>query len=233
MQKISRYRFFIAIISLVLMIALAAWYFNIVQYLSLSVLQSKLAYLRAAVRDCYFCVLAVYVGIYILAASFMIPSLGPLTLVGGYLFGALVGFCAAMGSLLCGIGISFIAIRYACAEWLPARWQARKEKFVVRVREHGAWYIFILNLVTVVPFVVITTLAALSEISFWKFIGASLLGSAPMIGMYAFAGRQLADITSLGQLFSPAFAGVLLLMGSLSFIPLIIKRFTRMSIDDV
>ncbi len=217
----------------ILIFLATAWYFNLMQYFSLAAIQSKLTYLRSSAKDCYLCALAIYVGVFTVLAMLMAPVVGPLTLVGGYLFGAYVGCAAAMGSLLAGLGISFTAIRYASDSWLPQKWHARREKFIARIKEHGAWYIFILNIVTVVPFVVITTLAALSEISFWKFIVASMLGSAPMILMYAFAGRQLADITSLGQLFSPTFIGILLLLGSLSFVPLIIKRFTRMSIDDV
>jgi uncharacterized membrane protein YdjX (TVP38/TMEM64 family) len=231
MQKKS-VGFFVFLIFIALCAGLI-WYFNLLQYFSLSAIQSRLASLRAALQDCYLCVLGIYVGIFTLISACMLPAVGPMTLIGGYLFGAYVGFCAAMGSLLGGIGISFTIIRYLSDAWLPKKWHARREKFVARVREHGAWYIFILNVVTVVPFVVITTLAALSEISVWKFIGASLLGSAPMILMYAFAGRQLADISSFGELFSPWFIGILLLLGSLSFVPLLVKRFTKLSIDDV
>ncbi len=223
----------IAVAAIVLISAAFIWYFELLHYFSLSTIKSHLVSLRASAQACYLCALAIYVSVFTLLAACMLPVVGPLTLVGGYLFGAYVGFCAAMGSLLAGIGISFAIIRYMSDAWLPQKWHARREKFVARVREHGAWYIFILNIVTVVPFVVITTLAALSEISFWKFIGASLLGSAPMIIMYAFAGRQLADISSIGELFSPWFIGILLLLGSLSFVPLLVKRFTQLSIDDV
>lgn len=210
-----------------------AWYFDLMHYFSLATIKSHLAMLRTSVYDCYLCALAIYVGLYVALSACMVPVIGPMTLVGGYLFGGYVGFLASMGSLLCGIGISFSVMRYMSETWLPAGWHARREKFVARIREYGAWYIFILNVVTVVPFVVITTLAAFSEISIWKFIGASMLGSTPMILMYAFAGRQLADISSIGELFSPWFIGMLLLLGSLSLIPLLVKRFTQLSIDDV
>lgn len=210
-----------------------AWYFDLMHYFSLATIKAHLAQLHGSVNDCYLCALAIYVGLYIALSACMVPVIGPMTLVGGYLFGGYVGFLAAMFSLLCGIGISFAVMRYLSEAWLPAGWQARREKFVARIHQYGAWYIFILNVVTVVPFVVITTLAAFSEISIWKFIGASMLGSTPMILMYAFAGRQLADISSLGELFSPWFIGMLLLLGSLSLIPLLVKRFTQLSIDDV
>ena len=231
MQKIPLKAVLVGV--LLLIVAGMAWYFDLMHYFSLTSIQSNLSYLRNSVRECYWCALGVYMAIYGILAALMVPAVGPLTLVGGYLFGAYVGFAAAMGSLLGGIGISFTAMRYASHSWLPVSLHARHEKFVARIKEQGAWYIFILNIVTVVPFLVITTLAALSEISLWKFIGASLLGSAPMILMYVFAGRHLADITSFGQLFSPAFIGVLLLLASLSLVPVIMKRFTHMSVDDV
>lgn len=223
----------IGLIFCVVLCAVLVWYFDLLHYFSLSTIKSHLVSFRASAQACYLCALAIYVSVFTVLAAFMLPVVGPLTLVGGYLFGVYIGFCAAMGSLLAGIGISFALIRYMSDAWLPKKWHARREKFVVRVREHGAWYIFILNLVTVVPFLVITTLAALSEIGFGKFIGASLLGSAPMIIMYVFAGRQLADISAIGELFSPWFIGILLLLGSLSFVPLLVKRFTQLSIDDV
>lgn len=231
MPKITVRAFFF--ILLMLTIVGVVWFFDLTSYLTLSFLQEKTAYLRSFVDRCYWCVLLSYLALYTLMVSCMIPGVGPATVLGGYLFGAYVGTFASLAALGMGVTISFLVIRYLLASLLPERWHKRRDAFVARVQKYGAWYIFTLNVVTVVPFAVINTLAALSDINVLKFVTASMLGSLPMIGMYAFAGRKFAELNSLSELFSPTFIGMLLLLAALSCIPIAIKRWTTMSIDDV
>lgn len=221
------------ILFLIAGIAGAIWFFDVRSYLTLAFLQEQTAYLHSFVDSCYVCMLLGYVAAYSIMVACLIPGVGPATLLGGYLFGAYVGTIAALTALGIGITVSFLVIRYLLASFLPSRWHKRRDAFVARIKAYGAWYIFILNVVTVVPFAIINTLAALSDISLVKFLVASMLGSLPMIGMYAFAGRKFAEINSLSELFSPTFIGMLLLLAALSCIPVVIKRLTNMSIDDV
>jgi uncharacterized membrane protein YdjX (TVP38/TMEM64 family) len=221
------------LVGVFLIIVAFIWYFSIFQYVSLSFLQEKMVYLRHIVEKQYATALMIYTIFFGVIVACTIPAVGPLTLLGGYLFGALVGTCASLIALACGISISFLVIRYLLSSFLPARWEHRRDIFAKRIHEYGAWYIFTLNVVTVVPLVVINTLAALSDISLFKFVSASVVGSFPMIAMYAFAGRKFAEISSIGEIFSPSFIGILVLLTVLSCIPMIIKRITNVSIDDV
>lgn len=231
MQKISIHTVLFGIAFI--LILFGAWYFDLMQYVSLSFLQEQMLYLRHAVDVQYTLALMIYFLIFSVIVIAMIPAVGPLTLLGGYLFGAVVATGVALCALTTGVTISFLIIRYLLASFLPKRWMRRRDVFVNRIREYGAWYVFTLNVVTVVPFIVINTLAALSDMSVFKFILASMAGSFPMIAMYAFAGRKFAEISSIGEIFSPAFIGILMLLAALSFVPMIVKRFTNVSIDDV
>jgi len=218
---------------IIVAVLIAAWFFDLGQYTSLTFLQAQVVHLNVYVAACYWCVLVYYMLAYTAMVACMIPGVGPATLVGGFLFGAVVGTLAAMSALTLGITISFLVIRYLFASLFPKSLQKRRDAFAARIKKYGAWYIFILNVITVVPFAIINTLAALSDIPVGKFILASMLGSLPMIVLYACAGKQIASISSLSQLFSPLFIGVLCVIALLSCIPFLVKRFTNVTIDDV
>ena len=95
---------------------------------------------------------------------------------------------------------------------------------------HGVNYILMLHFVTVVPYFVINTLAALSDISLVTFVWATIVGSIPIISVYAFAGRQLSYIQSVGDIFSPPIILAFVLLIVLACMPIILKRLKNIEV---
>jgi uncharacterized membrane protein YdjX (TVP38/TMEM64 family) len=73
-------------------------------------------------------------------------------------------------------------------------------------------YLIILRIVPVMPFFMVNYLAGLTRIRGWTFAWTTLLGVLPGSIVYTSAGRQLASIETVDDIFSPpllaAFAAV-------------------------
>lgn len=83
---------------------------------------------------------------------------------------------------------------------------ARLKGIDLRVEEHGAVVIFALRLIPLISFDAISYAAGLSGISFWRFFGASALGSALGTFVFVYLGG-----TSMG-------AGVYAALGGLAIL---------------
>ncbi len=197
---------------------------RIEQYFSLDYLRGQALFLRTLVDTHYAGALAMYACVYVAIIACAVPVVGPLTLIGGFLFGTLSALMTATVAMTVGATTSFLLIRYLFASTVAQRFAAKREKFAQKVKQYGSTYILTLNLLTVVPFFVISTLAALTEVSIWAFVWTSAVGSFPMLAVYAFAGRKFAEITSLGDIFSPSLIFAFVLLALLSVIPMLVKR---------
>jgi uncharacterized membrane protein YdjX (TVP38/TMEM64 family) len=71
----------------------------------------------------------IFIAAYIVVAAFALPGAPVLTMVGGFVFGAvpaaiLVDICATIGATL-----AFLLSRYLVGEWLQARFKDKLGKF--------------------------------------------------------------------------------------------------------
>jgi uncharacterized membrane protein YdjX (TVP38/TMEM64 family) len=232
MQKQKKRALVIGALVLFIVAIVLCWYYA-GDYFSLEVLQERAISLRQSVVTHYALALSLYVGMYICAVAIGIPVIGPFTLFGGFLFGAVVAFVCALGSIAIGVTISFLVIRYFLVQAFGQRFAQQKIKFVERMQKYGSTYLITLNLLTIVPFFIINTLAALSDVSIWTLIWTSLVGSTPMLVVYAFAGKKFAEISSIGDIFSPPLIAVFIVFVLLSLVPLVMKRLQYMNDFDV
>jgi uncharacterized membrane protein YdjX (TVP38/TMEM64 family) len=74
---------------------------------------------------------------------------------------------------------------------------------------------------------VINILAALTKVPLATFIWTTMLGVAPATFIFAFAGQQLLDISSIRDVFSPRVILALVLLAMFAFLPIMIKWFRR------
>jgi uncharacterized membrane protein YdjX (TVP38/TMEM64 family) len=199
-------------------------YFYAGHYFSLGALQQKSLYLRESVSVHYTAVLTLYTLLYTLSIVVGIPGIGPFTLLGGFLFGAIPALLASLVAITVGITSSFLIMRYFFAQTLGQKFAQKKVKFAERMQRYGPTYLITLNLLTIVPFFVINSLAVLSGVSVWTTVWTSIVGSIPMLIVYACAGKQFAEISSMRDLFSPQLIAAFIILILLSLIPLAIKR---------
>lgn len=164
----------------------------------------------------------VYTVIYglLIAASF--PIVMPLTILGGYAFGVLPATLYSLIAAVCGSAIVFALFRYVFKEVVQRRYNSQLAWFNEKTRKYGSSYLLVLHFL-LVPYSIINVLAAITPISWWTFIWTTIVGSLPILLVYAFAGEQVKTIESAKDILSPSVIAVLLLLVLLSLIPIIIK----------
>ena len=159
--------------------------------------------------------------VYVLVAAFSLPGAAVMTLAGGGLFGlgwglAVVSFASATGATLA----CFFA-RYVLRDSVQRKFGHRLGGINRGMREEGAFYLFTLRLVPVIPFFIINLVMGLTPIKLWTFYWVSQLGMLPGTVVFVNAGRELARIDSPGDILSPR---LILSFAALGLFPLLVKK---------
>jgi len=174
---------------------------------------------------------SVYVYILVCAAIIGagIPIIGILTLVSGYMFGVLYGALYATIGATAGVAIMFLAVRYIIMDSIKARYGRRLAQFNARLQTYGYTYLLTLHWMTIIPYSVVAILAALADVPLLAVIWTTIVGSVPMILIYALAGRQLGTVESIGDIFSFQVIMAFILLALLALIPMCIRRVRELT----
>ena len=206
-------------------------YSGITYYLSLhNFLENKL-WLEDFVARHYATSVLLYILSFSLIIILVFPGFPPLTIIGGYLFGVFYGSLYALIGSFIGSFISFFVIKSFFYEKLRVKYEHRLASFKKNIASSGeANTLLFLHFLTIVPFFVINTLAALADVSLFTFTWTTIVGSLPLLLAYSFAGQKLRSVGAVRDIFSlPVIAlfGMLIL---LSVVPMIVKRYKRFSV---
>lgn len=212
----------IAIIGIILL-----YHFGLSHYLSLASVKTNAAYLLQQTHEHYVASAAIFMLISTGLIAFTLPVTAPVAVVAGYLFGLLPALVYCMAAVLIGSGASFLVIRYVTGHIAKNDDSDRLDKFKVKLQRYGYSYLITLQLLTVIPYFIINTLAALGGVPFHIFMMTTFVGSLPVVAIYAFAGRQLYHITSWSDIISWDMLLVLLLFAFLAMLPMIVRKFRK------
>jgi pyruvate/2-oxoglutarate dehydrogenase complex dihydrolipoamide dehydrogenase (E3) component/uncharacterized membrane protein YdjX (TVP38/TMEM64 family) len=166
-------------------------------------------------------VAAVYFGVYVLATALSIPGAVIITLGGGAVFGLWQGLLLVSFASTLGATLAFLASRFVLREWVEARFGQRLADINAGVDKEGAFYLFTLRLIPVVPFFLINLLMGLTRMKTGTFYVASQIGMLAGTAVYVNAGTQLAQLDSVQGILSPALLGSFVLLG---IFPLLARR---------
>lgn len=187
--------------------------FDLGAYLSLDYLkQSQSQFLDLYTRQ-PLTVAAVYFTLYVVATALSFPGATIMTLAGGAIFGfgwglLMVSFASSLGATL-----AFLTARFVLRDSLEAKFAKRLADINQGIAKDGAFYLFTLRLVPLVPFFVINLLMGLTKMRAWVFYAVSQLGMLAGTAVFVNAGTQLSQITSLQGILSPTLIGSLVLLG--------------------
>lgn len=214
----------IGLLCLVVLI-LVFYYVGLARYFSLESIKTNAAYLKNRVEKNYFSSVLIFLLISTTLIAFTLPVTGPVAVVAGFLFGLLPAVFYTMIAAIIGTAISFLVVRYAMSHVMHDQYRAQLDTFKTQLHSYGHTYLISLQLLTVVPYFVINTLAALAGIPFTTFMWTTAIGSLPVVVIYAFAGRQLYMIQSWRDILSINMLLLLLMLALLALLPIIIRRF--------
>ena len=164
--------------------------------------------------------LFLYFALYVVMAALSLPGAAVMTLAGGALFGLGVGTVMVSFASSIGATLAFIVSRFLLRESIQRRFGEKLAAINEGVRKDGAFYLFTLRLVPLFPFFVINLVLGLTPIRTLVFYVVSQLGMLPGTLVYVNAGTQLAKITSLQDILSPALIFSFIMLG---VFPLIAK----------
>ena len=166
-------------------------------------------------------VIGAYALIYVVVFALALPVGAVMTLIGGALFGTVIGTVVVSFASSVGATLAYLAARYVLAESVRKRFGSRLSEVDRGVAAEGAFYLFTLRLIPVIPPAAINLLFGLTKMRPWTFYWVSQLGMLLGTIVYVNAGTQLARLETLSGILSPALIGSFVLLGVL---PLIARR---------
>ena len=211
-------------IMLLLLLALVIGAFvalDLGRYLSFEQLKASQASFNQLYAQQPFTVAAVYFGVYVLATALSFPGAVIITLAGGAVFGLGWGLLIVSFASTLGATLAFWASRFVLRDWVESRFGQRLADINAGVDKEGAFYLFTLRLIPVVPFFLINLLMGLTRMKTWTYYWVSQIGMLAGTAVYVNAGTQLAQLDSVQGILSPALLGSFVLLG---IFPLLARR---------
>ena len=207
-------------------ILLAAFFaLDLGRYLSLDYLKSSQSAFESLYAEQPLLVIGSYFAIYVAVTALSFPGAVIMTLAGGAIFGTLWGTVMVSFASSLGATLAFLAARFVLRDSIEARFGNRLAEFNKGIEKEGAFYLFTLRLVPLVPFFVINLLMGLTKMKTLTFYGVSQLGMLAGTAVYVNAGTQLAQLESLQGILSPGLIGSFVLLG---VFPLLARKVIEM-----
>ncbi len=216
-------------IAAVVVSAIAAFFaLDLAQYLQLDFIKQSQSRIAALYADNPVQTLLVYGAVYVAATALSLPGATVLTLAGGAVFGLWWGLLVVSLASTIGATLAMLAARYLLRDTVEARFGQRLAEVHKGVEREGAFFLFTLRLLPVMPFFVVNLLMGLSRMRVWTFFWVSQLGMLAGTLVFVNAGTQLARIDSLGGILSPALLGSFALLAALPWlVKLALARWRR------
>ena len=190
-------------------------------YLTLSALQAGRMRLVGLVEANPVLASVGFFAIYVAVTGLSLPGAAVMTLAAGAIFGlwwglVLVSFASTLGATL-----AFLVARTLLRNWVATRFGTRVAAIDAGFERDGAFYLFSLRMVPVVPFFVVNLLMGLTPIRAGTFYWVSQVGMLAGTFVYVFAGTQLASVETLGDVMSP---GLIVALSLLGLFPLVARK---------
>ncbi len=198
--------------------------FDLGRFFSLEFLQQSQARFAELRAQQPLALAAGYFLLYVAVAALSLPGATIVTLAGGAIFGLgwgllLVSFASSIGATL-----AFLTARFLLRDSVQSRFGQRLAEVDKGIQKDGAFYLFTLRLIPVVPFFVINLLMGLTKMKAWTFYWVSQIGMLAGTAVYVNAGTQLGQLTSLQGIVSPGLLGSFVLLG---LFPLIARKIVE------
>ena len=214
------------IICVILALGIGAFFaFDLGAYLSLDALKENRTALRDYVDANRATAIVLFVAVYFVQTAFSLPAGAILTLAGGFLFGSLLGTVLVNVGATAGAGVAFLMARYVLRDWVENKFANRIDALQTGFAANAFGYLLTLRLIPLFPFFLVNLVAGLTRMRLATYLAATSLGILPGSFVYAFAGRQLGGIDSLGEVASPRVLLAFTLLGLLALMPIAYQKF--------
>jgi len=200
-------------------------YFDLGQYFSLDSLKANRDSLLSYTNANFATAVALFIGVYIVQTGFSLPGGAIMTLAGGFLFGSVLGTIFVNIGATTGAILSFLTARYLLRDWIEKKFGDRIEPIQAGFSKNAFSYLMTLRLIPAFPFFLVNLVSGLTRVNLGTYVVATSLGIIPASFVFAFAGKQLGSINSLGEIASPPVLMAFALLGLLALIPIAYRKF--------
>ena len=172
---------------------------------------------------------AIFFMVLLLGTACSLPVTGVLAVASGIVFGAVTGFFISLTASTLGGTVALYSSRILLHDLVSRRFTAQLAVINRGVEKEGAFYLFGLRMIPVVPFWLLNLLMGLTSMRVPIFMLATMLGMVPVLVILAFTGSQLGEVESfsLAAIFTPGLILSLALLASFPFLAKFIVGITR------
>ncbi len=211
----------IAILLGIIALIVAFFAFDLGRYFSLNSIKESQHALQALYSERPVFMAASFFVAYVAVTALSLPGATIMTLAGGAIFGLAVGTLIVSFASTMGATLAMLMSRYVLRDTVEARFGNRLVDINQGIEKEGAFYLFTLRLVPLIPFFVLNVLMGLTKIKTLTYFWVSQLGMLAATLVYVNAGTEIAKIDSLKSIVSPGLLGSFVLLG---IFPLLVKK---------
>lgn len=216
------------VLSLILAAAtLGYWQFG--DSLTLQSLSEQEAALRSYQQEHPILVYSAAFLIYVTVTGLSLPGATVLTLTCAWFFGFWRGLLLVSFASTTGATVAFLVSRFLLRDTIQQRFGDRLMAFNQALEREGAFYLFMLRLIPVVPFFVINVVMGLTPVRTPTYWWVSQLGMLPGTAVYVYAGSSVPTLGTLAEkgvqgIVSPQLLAAFAVLG---LMPLVLKKIVQ------
>lgn len=186
-----------------------------------------------------------YIGVYIVTVALSFPGASLITIVGGFLFGWLLGGTLTAFGATAGACLIFLAARSSFGAALKAKAGPFINRLASGFRENAFHYLLFLRLTPIFPFWLVNIAPALFDVRLRIYAWATFIGILPGTFAYSFVGTGLDSIIEAQEAANPGCAAAgsckidlsalvtseiilaFAALGVVSLIPVVVKKLRK------
>ena len=170
---------------------------------------------------------AVFFTVFFIGTSCSLPVAGVLAVAGGIVFGTVTGFCLSLLATTLGGTVALYSTRYLFHDLVRRRFTGQIDMVNKGVEKEGAFYLFGLRMIPVIPFWLLNLVMGLTSMRVSVFMLATFCGMIPVLLILSYAGNELGDISSFSfaEVFTP---GLILALSLLASFPFLAKALVKL-----
>ncbi len=205
----------------VIVAAIAFFVFDLGRFFSLAYIKESQQSFSALYNERPVFITAVFFAIYVAITALSLPGAAIMTLAAGASFGLVWGTVVVSFASTLGATCAMLISRYVLRDSIENRFGAKLAEVNKGIEKEGAFYLFTLRLLPLIPFFALNVLMGLTKMKTLTFFWVSQLGMLAGTIAYVNAGTEIAKIDSLRSILSPGLIGSFVLLG---LFPLLMKK---------
>ncbi len=227
------------------------WFAGIGEYFSLQAIAENQNRLELYVANNLIYSILIFCALYTTSVAFSIPGASILTLLGGLLFGGLLGGAVVVVAATLGAMVIFLIAKTSLSDFLKQKAGKWLEKIAAEFNDGAASYLLFLRLVPLFPFFIVNLAPALLGARFWTYSWTTFIGIMPVTFAYTFFGAGIGSIlsnentaykqclaqdttekscefnVSIGSIFSQELLIGFVAIGFVALIPIVLKKIKK------